>query len=473
MIEMFGCFALLFLTVVTWATPVPDTGQTKCYDVAGNVITCPLPGEDLYGQDANYSIIPMSYSKLDSIGNALPDSATSWFMVRDNVSGLIWEMKTNKDGKKDYSNPHDADNTYSWYDSNPATNGGFSGTPVDSTDTEDFIKALNDAHYGGYSDWRLPTVKELGDVVKYTKQGLYIDTEYFPETQNHFYWSSTTNADLTTSAWCANFVQGKGYDNYKNVSSIYVRAVRGEQSQSAYVDNGDGTVTDTSTSLMWQKATSYTYWEQALSYCENLSLAGYNDWRLPTIKELQSLVDYSRVHPAINTTFFPDTISSVYWSSTSSEDYPYSAWEIDFSGGYVWITQKDHIAFYVRAVRGGQAICKPDLKANGQDGQITISSATPVSITASLAPNDQNGKPADWWLVTETPLGWYSLTSNGWSNNINPLVTYPLIIIPPVEIFKGYLPVGNNTFYFAVDMTPNGLFDEPFYYDGVQIHVIE
>ena len=64
------CFIILMATilmfaVVAWAAPVPDTGQTKCYDVAGNVITCPSPGQALYGQDANYSINPMSFTKLD------------------------------------------------------------------------------------------------------------------------------------------------------------------------------------------------------------------------------------------------------------------------------------------------------------------------------------------------------------------------------------------------------------------------
>ena len=73
---------------------IPDSGQTKCFDAVGNEINpCPSPSEDFYGQDGNYSINTQSYTKLDSHGNDLPESATEWVMVRDNVTGLIWEDK--------------------------------------------------------------------------------------------------------------------------------------------------------------------------------------------------------------------------------------------------------------------------------------------------------------------------------------------------------------------------------------------
>jgi hypothetical protein len=114
----------------------------------------------------------------------------------------------------------------------------------------------------------------------------------------------------------------------------------------------------------------------------------------------------------------------------------------------------------------------PDIKANGQDGQITVSFGTPVSITASLAPGSENGKFADWWLAESTPMGLYTLTSSGWSLGINMLFQYPLVSVPPVEIFKGSLPAGDYAFYFAVDMSPNGVLDSPFYYDFVQVHVL-
>ena len=94
---IYRCFALLLFAAVSWAAPVPDTGQTQCYDVVGSVITCPSPGQSLYGQDASCGINPMSYTKLDGSGNTLPDTASSWVIVKDNVTELIWEVKNNKE----------------------------------------------------------------------------------------------------------------------------------------------------------------------------------------------------------------------------------------------------------------------------------------------------------------------------------------------------------------------------------------
>jgi hypothetical protein len=375
-----GCFVLLFFAVVAWAAPVPDTGQSKCYNNTVE-IPCPSPGQPFYGQDANYTINPMSYTKLDGSGNALSSSAPSWVMVKDNVTGLIWENKT------DDGTIHDKDNTYTWYDSNSATNGGFAGTPGDGTDTEDFIRALNSAHFGGYSDWRLPTVNELSTIVNYSipYPGPTIGTGYFPNTAASWYWSSTTVVYDTHGALIVSFGSGGVSNSYKNGAG-HVRAVRGEQSgvlgdsvigsfdavdsglsndvstaTCGYTDNGDGTVTDTSTGLTWQKASSSgKTWEQALAYCEGLSLGGYTDWRLPTVKELQSLEDYSRYNPAINTAYFPDTAASWYWPSTTNVLTTYYAWGVDFNGGGVSHGPKN-AAGYVRAVRGGQSGSLGDL----------------------------------------------------------------------------------------------------------------
>jgi hypothetical protein len=224
------------------------------------------------------------------------------------------------------------------------------------TDTEDFITTLNAEKFGGYSDWRIPTVKELASITSLEKYSLSININYFPHTMSAFYWSSTSYADYTGLAWGVYFYNGNGYYDAKD-SSYFVRAVRGGQCRSFdhLVIHSDETVTDVNTGLMWQK-TSFDLkmnWQMALSNCESLSFAGYNDWRLPTKEELRSIVDYDNYNPAINRQIFPDTLSAFYWSSTSDADHAGRAWGVDFHYSFDNLYGKGS-SCYVRAVRGGQ-----------------------------------------------------------------------------------------------------------------------
>jgi len=202
---IFTIIVIHMTIAIAYSWPIPDSGQTKCYDNE-NEIPCPKPGEPFYGQDGNYIINPPSYTKLDEKGNELPDDATSWVMVRDNVTGLIWEIKTAKDGIKDYTNPHDADNTHTWYDTNPENNSGYTGTAGDGTDTEDFIKALNDEAFGGHTDWRMPDIYELDSITDLSFFLPAIQEQLFPNINimSAFYWSSTSNAYNTGNLELAN-----------------------------------------------------------------------------------------------------------------------------------------------------------------------------------------------------------------------------------------------------------------------------
>jgi hypothetical protein len=337
--------------------PVPDTGQNKCYDDSDE-IPCPEPGEDFYGQDGSYTLNSMSYTKLDASGNELPDDASFWTMVRDNVTGLIWEVKQDKDGTENYANPHDADNTYTWYDSNPDTNGGNAGTPGDDTDTEDFINELNANSYGGHNDWRMPTIKELAYIVDYSisRPGPAINSEYFSNTQGDKYWSDLSSLSNGDIAWPMNFYNlwiMAGTLDYKT-NTYYVRAVSGEKygTLGHLVINSDGTVTDMSTGLMWQQATGpegYT-WKQALDYCEILTLGGYDDWRLPNIKELLSLIDYGNAHPA-HTSVFQGEYRDLFFSSTTGATYTEQGWVITFWLGNTYDITKSNQHNCIRAVR--------------------------------------------------------------------------------------------------------------------------
>lgn len=211
---------------------VPDTGLIKCYDDFGE-IQCPNSGEDFDGQDATYDINPPSYTKIDAEGKELPNDATKWAMVQDNVTGLIWEIKTNDE------TIHDKDRKYSWYNAS------------------NMFDELNAAEFGGFSDWRMPTVKELSTITDKTTHWPAVNSNYFPNIVRwDTCWSSTTAAEAKWGqyAFIVPFNHGQTTVHHKSEARL-VLAVRGKQSQPEQINNSDGTVTDVSTGLMWQQET--------------------------------------------------------------------------------------------------------------------------------------------------------------------------------------------------------------------------
>jgi len=120
------------------------------------------------------------------------------------------------------------------------------------------------------------------------------------------------------------------------------------------VENGDGTVTDSLTGLMGQQESAGPMdWAAAAAYSRNLTLAGYEDWRLPSREELESILAGSHHDPAVNTYYFPDTQSSPYWSSDALAGHDESAWHVNFGRGHAYHDFKSN-THYVRAVRDAQ-----------------------------------------------------------------------------------------------------------------------
>jgi hypothetical protein len=141
---------------------------------------------------------------------------------------------------------------------------------------------------------------------------------------------------------------------------IHVRAVRNVKTPiwvvSQFTDKGDGTIKDNLTGLTWQKVPNpdSLTWGNALTYAENLTLGGFSDWRLPNIKELQSISDDKLVNPSVSTTFFPAIGVKKYWSSTSLPNQTTRAWYLYTQFGITTYDLKT-VRLAVLCVRGSSS----------------------------------------------------------------------------------------------------------------------
>ncbi|MDC7233987.1 MAG: DUF1566 domain-containing protein [Spirochaetales bacterium] len=326
---------------------VTDAMQTRFYDADGNIIDEPEPGDPLYGQDAQHQGILPSYT----------DNGDG--TVTDDNTGLMWQQTP----------------------------------PSEKMTYDQAIEYVENLELGGYDDWRLPTIKESFSLANLDGQLVaqdisqcvpYIDTDYFdffydegrPYTGS--YWTSTVTKIPAENEyeemeknygfnWADGHLKsyGDGYylDGSSTGSSIPagVRAVRGEEGVygvNEFVDNGDGTVSDTATGFMWSQKDSgavnddgsfrseddknYGYgrtWVDTLIWVQKMNeveYLGYSDWRLPDAKELQSIVQYGITElPATDTDFFDlSRIDCYMWTSTTCGDFPDTALYFAFGKAY-------------------------------------------------------------------------------------------------------------------------------------------
>ena len=222
------------IQVVLPTLPLNDTGITLCADATSNSLPCPVdgfPGQDAEsGRDVTHNDdsdghAGFSFTKLDENGHPLPASADHWSCVRDNVTGLVWEVKTDDGGLRDW------ESTYTWYNPDPTTNGGSAGTADGGSctgsacDTDAFVQAVNDQRLCGASDWRLPDPRELLSIVHNDRFDPAIDTAWFPNTPSGWVWSSSPDVTYPHYAWGVGFDSGWVYFPDKSYF-YYVRLVR-------------------------------------------------------------------------------------------------------------------------------------------------------------------------------------------------------------------------------------------------------
>jgi len=327
--------------------PIVDTGQTKCYNATVEM-PCPAAGAAFGGQDAQHDGHQPSFTLS---GDGLT--------VKDNVTGLTWQHTTdrNGDGTINAADKLTYEEALAW----PAT--------------------LNAAKYGGFDDWRLPTIKEAYSLILFrgtdpngtdpNGQDPFIDTSVFDfgygdtaagERLIDAQYASTTlyvSGDWTggDQMFGVNFADGriKGYGLTMPgglVKTFFVQCVRGNMRYGIndFVDNDDGTITDAATGLMWSKTDSGEglNWEEALAWVQTKnteSYLGHDDWRLPNVKELQSILDYTRA---------PDTTSS------AAIDPVFDATEItneDNQTDYPWYWSSTTHAGYTGSPAAGAYVC--------------------------------------------------------------------------------------------------------------------
>ena len=289
----------------TVASRVPDTRQGSCFNTSA-LTPCPAEGQALYGQDAHYHGPEPTYT----------DNGDG--TVSDAITGLQWQKAHNKK-RLGYA---------------------------------DAKRACASLTLGGKSDWRLPNIKELFSLADYRgsqSRRFFIDDVFDLEepgadvlvgdrfASSHSTqmmgqtWSSTIYTGVhygrpgVQAAFFYNFLDGHiKQAPIKGKNAQFYRCVRGAQwGANAFKSNGDGTVIDQAMGLTWQQADDGRTrdWPGALAYCEGLTLAGRSDWRLPNVKELQSLIDYTKNNPALDQRFLRQSDrKGWFWSSTTHGD---------------------------------------------------------------------------------------------------------------------------------------------------------
>ncbi len=384
------------ITVTAQSYKLPDTGITssQCIGMGGyEYISCTsaaatalnpmqdgMRGLDVTEPAAADGKLGFSYSEV-------PNSAGGNFArtecVKDNLTGLMWEGKTD-DGLRSISNYYtNYDNTAAIQlsETQEISGGGFTSVlraptqaEVDAgSNTIGYVAAVNAISLCGFSDWRLPTEKELQSLADYSGSAPAITVDWFPNTVtwDAYFASSVKGLNGTTglndfNAWYYRSNTGTMADGNRG-GGYSVRLVRGTKSTNNFVISADEQeVTDTKTGLIWRRCAEGmtfvggTCAGTAIDFSNESALVRANAqrvstgvaWRLPNVKELNSIADNSRIAPVIDTTAFPATPLDYFNTSTFyvQSGIVFGAWTVNFHVGHVVAWRRYH-QIKVRLVR--------------------------------------------------------------------------------------------------------------------------
>lgn len=289
----------------TWMGKPPfKTNSTICYDGANN----PDPGcTNIPGQDGQLQKgLTQSFSG--------PSFVAGVEITTDLNTGLIWTSC--QIGKAGTGCPTVGMTTFAFVDAQTECANLNSGSG-----------------FANRTDWRVPEMEEYASTFDYSLANPSINQTYFPATDNFNFKSNTSNA-AATAAFYPTFIESSiGTGIYSDMHHLRCVSNGPRTTAKRLYDNGNGTITDLDTSLVWQRCTAgqtnlttcaggtdlITTWASAINYCQGLNLAG-KIWRLPNVSELRSLLDYyiSFGNPGFDPIYFPNTVSSNFWTSTTS-----------------------------------------------------------------------------------------------------------------------------------------------------------
>jgi hypothetical protein len=295
------------------------TDQTECYNASGHPVPC-----DGCGQDAE--------------SNRILDGQTARFEVRDDVvtdlaTGLVWNQKAS-----------------------PAT------FPMSWAEAFEYVVGLNRSGYHGIVNWRLPCRRELFSLISHQQINPALPVDHpFTDVFSGYYWTSSACRRLTDQAWYIHLGGGRIYRGMKH-GSYMLWPVTGPQQNEGPLSNRfmvkSDTARDRLTGRMWlrsfDKIERPLQWEKALATIDALNAqktGGYADWRLPNIRELESLVDLNRHSPALPAGHPFAHVADGYWSSTTSIYETQYAWVLYPRDGAVGVGYKPLPEFFVWAVR--------------------------------------------------------------------------------------------------------------------------
>lgn len=213
-----GTLTKLNDTGITWSGDVPSGNSLSCDNASIPDDQDCNQGRDFIHDDDSDGHAGFSFTKLDANGNNLPASASSWTCVKDNVTGLTWEVKSLDGGV------HHNENIYHW---GGVTSQGCGWGIYPTTNSWDFL--VNDSNadnFCGHNDWRLPTVDELKSIVDHSQQDPSIDIDYFPNSMSSHYWSANPYFFDATQSYTVSFSNGLLTGTSRDNVQVRVRLVR-------------------------------------------------------------------------------------------------------------------------------------------------------------------------------------------------------------------------------------------------------